>query len=247
MGRFKDLTGQRFERLVVTGRAPDEYTSCGNKKIMWYCDCDCGTKNKIISGSDLRDQNTKSCGCLNIEKIKERMHEMKHQTNKYDLSGEFGIGWTSKGEEFWFDLDDYEKIKDYCWYFHHTGYLVAKDIYNDYKMIMFHKIVFDDGYDYTVDHIVHKLYDCRKNELRKCTRSQNNKNRGIMKNNTSGVTGVYWHSRDQLWIASINIDENVRKEIARTTNFEEAVSARKEAEERYYGEWSYDNSMEYAK
>lgn len=246
MGKFIDLTGQRFGRLVVTGRAPNQYTSGGHKKIMWFCDCDCGTKDKIAEGGDLRNGHTKSCGCYNIEAIKNRMHEMRHKTNKYDLSGEYGIGWTSKGEEFWFDLEDYDLIKDYCWYFHHTGYLVAKDIYNDYKMVMFHKIVFDDGYDYEIDHIGHKFYDCRKDELRKCTTSQNQKNRRLMKNNTSGVTGVYWHSRDQLWIATINIQENVRKEIIRTTDFEEAVKARKQAEEMYYREFSYDNSMKQA-
>lgn len=30
--------------------------------------------------------------------------------NKYDLSGEYGIGYTSKGEEFYFDLEDYKKM-----------------------------------------------------------------------------------------------------------------------------------------
>ena len=38
------------------------------------------------------------------------------QQNVYDLSGEYGIGYTLKGEEFYFDLEDYDKIKDYCWH-----------------------------------------------------------------------------------------------------------------------------------
>ena len=42
------------------------------------------------------------------------MSETFKKYNTYDLSGEYGIGYTSKGEEFYFDLDDYDKIKDYC-------------------------------------------------------------------------------------------------------------------------------------
>ena len=39
------------------------------------------------------------------------------QQNVYDLSGEYGIGYTLKGEPFWFDLEDYDLIKDYCWHY----------------------------------------------------------------------------------------------------------------------------------
>ena len=35
--------------------------------------------------------------------------------NIYDLSGEFGIGYcTNTGSPFYFDLEDYNKIKNYC-------------------------------------------------------------------------------------------------------------------------------------
>ena len=41
----------------------------------------------------------------------------KEIKNKYDLSGEYGIGWTHNTEhEFYFDLEDYDIIKYYCWY-----------------------------------------------------------------------------------------------------------------------------------
>ena len=50
----KDITGQRFGRLIVTGYA-------GNS--MWSCKCDCGEKLDV-KGSKLRSGHTKSCGCL---------------------------------------------------------------------------------------------------------------------------------------------------------------------------------------
>lgn len=34
--------------------------------------------------------------------------------NRYDLTGEYGIGYTNQGVEFYFDLEDYDKIKEYC-------------------------------------------------------------------------------------------------------------------------------------
>lgn len=54
-----DLIGQRFNRLVVieeVGRNKQGF-------VMWHCKCDCG--NEVdVSGSKLRNGNTKSCGCL---------------------------------------------------------------------------------------------------------------------------------------------------------------------------------------
>lgn len=58
MGKFIDLTGQRFGKLIVKGRAKETR----NNKICWICDCDCGNKNEIKVGQDLRRGHTKSCG-----------------------------------------------------------------------------------------------------------------------------------------------------------------------------------------
>lgn len=61
MGKFIDLTGQRFGRLTVLYRAENR-----NKKTYWHCLCDCGNE-KDIWASSLHDGNIKSCGCLNSE------------------------------------------------------------------------------------------------------------------------------------------------------------------------------------
>lgn len=68
MGRnFIDLTGQRFGRLTVI----KEVGRSKNRNILWLCLCSCGNK-KIVNSSYLITKRTKSCGCLNIEKIKLR-------------------------------------------------------------------------------------------------------------------------------------------------------------------------------
>src|SRR5574344_527323 len=101
-----DLTNQRFGRLLVLSK----YDVVGKGETRWLCQCDCGNKC-VVSRGGLKGGKTQSCGCLQ----KERASEIKRKYNTYDLSGEYGIGYTSKGEEFYFDLEDYDKIKDYCW------------------------------------------------------------------------------------------------------------------------------------
>ena len=61
--------------------------------------------------------------------------------------------------------------------------------------------------------------------------------------NTSGVTGVCFDKRINKWYAQIKVKNKKRITLGYFTNFEEAVVARKEAEQKYFGEYSYDNSL----
>jgi hypothetical protein len=66
MGNFIDLTGQRFVRLLVIKRAPNN-----GKQTNWFCICDC--ENIVnVWANNLRNGHTKSCGCLTREKSAER-------------------------------------------------------------------------------------------------------------------------------------------------------------------------------
>lgn len=58
MGKFIDLTGNRYGMLVVLER---DYSS-NTKLIKWKCRCDCGTI-KSIYGCSLKSGRSKSCGC----------------------------------------------------------------------------------------------------------------------------------------------------------------------------------------
>lgn len=69
MGKFQDLTGQRFGRLTVIER-----TRNIGKYTAWLCRCDCGNK-KIIKSKSLKDNSTKSCGCLQKEVARKYMSE----------------------------------------------------------------------------------------------------------------------------------------------------------------------------
>ena len=109
MGKFKDLTGEKFGRLYVQyikGKTKD------NKRYIYHCICDCGNECDKL-GELLSNGKTKSCGCLRSETVSKNHKKY----NQYDLSNDYGIGYTSKGEKFYFDIDDYEKIKNDYWYY----------------------------------------------------------------------------------------------------------------------------------
>lgn len=60
----ENLTGQRFNRLVAI-----EYVPVPEKQgTFWRCKCDCGNE-KIIRSSVLKNGKTKSCGCLQKERV----------------------------------------------------------------------------------------------------------------------------------------------------------------------------------
>ena len=68
MSKFKDLTGQRFGKLMVVSRADDYIKPNGNKIIQWRCVCDCGNE-VVVRGEYLKSGHTKSCGCLTSENL----------------------------------------------------------------------------------------------------------------------------------------------------------------------------------
>lgn len=76
MGRLKDLTGQRFGKLVVL-HLSDHKSNAG--KTLFDCLCDCG-KVKTISSTHLVSGHTTSCGCyLGEWCVKTKTtHGMKH-------------------------------------------------------------------------------------------------------------------------------------------------------------------------
>lgn len=68
--RLVDLLGQRFGQLLVVRRVDGER----RKRGYWFCQCDCGNTAEVY-GTSLRNGSTKSCGCLNDKKRRERKGE----------------------------------------------------------------------------------------------------------------------------------------------------------------------------
>lgn len=209
-----DITGMKFGKLT-----PIEIVGKNKRRqLMWKCKCDCGNES-IICGSEMRLGRVKSCGC-----IRKGFTFTRKRYNDYDLTHEYGIGFTSKGETFYFDLEDYDKIKPYSWRLN-RGYVIA---HINGKTAQMHRFVLNASK--IVDHINHNKADNRKTNLRDCTPSQNNMNR-------NGVKGIFFDKSKNKWRARIGIN-------CKTINLgsfktqQEAIKARKKAEKKYFGEFA---------
>lgn len=222
-----NLIGMRFGRLVVLKHVgKNKYRSS-----LWICKCDCGTITHPISSTSLRRGNTQSCGCYK----KDRMFEANKKYNRYDLTKDFGIGYTNKGEEFYFDLENYDLIKNYCWHLKPDGYVVSDHL----KM---HRLILGitKHPEILTDHENRNRKDNRKSNLRIATPRQNTTNRGLQRNNDTGVVGV--HPRNDYdgynkWRSKIEC-EGKAYNLGTFDTFEEAVITRLKAEKEMFGDFA---------
>ncbi len=202
-----------------------------NRNIIWHCRCDCGNELDVPTAS-LTSGNTQSCGCLRIERIKENGKKNRN-LNHYDLSGKYGIGYTYKNEPFYFDIEDYNLIKEYTWTINPDGYVYS--IPNG-RVIKMHILIMSPPKGKVVDHINHITFDNRKSNLRICEHYQNRINSLPYKNNTSGRKGVYWDKTRNKWMVCITANKKTYN-LGRYDDFDEAVRVREEAEEKYHKEF----------
>lgn len=73
-----DMTGRRFGSLTVISRAEDQvyHTREGKEmhRVMWLCQCDCGSAPKAVRGQHLRSGRIVSCGCVGREHFHESVY-----------------------------------------------------------------------------------------------------------------------------------------------------------------------------
>ena len=196
-------------------------------------------------GKSLKKGTTRSCGCIRSEMITQfnKTQKQGKKYNDYNLDLNYGIGYTTNGEEFYFSKEDYDLIKDFCWYLDSCGYVVAR--YDTDRHVTMGRLLLgvidEDWTKIQVDHKNGDKKDNRRENIRLATPSQNGINKDISKNNQSGKKGVIFNRFAKKWSASIGFS-NKAINLGYFDKIEDAVKARKEAEEKYYGEFSFDNS-----
>lgn len=114
------------------------------------------------------------------------------------------------------------------------GYLYNK---SGAKVILMHRLLMNAPKGKVVDHINHCTNDNRKSQLRVCTYGENAMNK-VKSNSSSGKTGVYWYTREKRWSAEIGINGK-RIRLGFFVDKDEAIKARKAAEQKYYGNYAY--------
>ena len=235
MGKFIDLTGQKFGMLTPL-YSVRKRSARGVSRVFWACRCECGQMT-FVSATNLKSGSVKSCGCGK----KGYISQTHRKKNTYIFEGEYVVGITSNGDRFTIDAEDYDLVSQFCWRRNPDGYFITQD--KNGEMIRLHRLIMGvTDPEAVVDHINHDISFNAKCNLRVVSKSENMQNSIRAENNSSGVKGVSWTGREKRWRAYIKIDGR-QIDLGYYKSFDEAVVARKAAEEKYFGPYSYDNSM----
>ena len=242
----KDLTNQKFGNLLVISRDESKTSPCGTKHSYYTCQCDCG--NIVhVRGSHLTSGRIVSCGCNKNKKLTQRnIDNRKHNT--YNMTDyDYGIIYDYNGEVLSiFDKDDYDLIKQYYWSKQTLGYVRGYPLDDNLitqkerrsKSVLLHDFVMgldtkNNPNNLVIDHINHNTYDNRKQNLRFATKAQN-----IMNRNSKGVS----KRPNGKYTAQITFNGKIHY-LGYFNTYEEAKNARLEAENQYFKEFSYNNSL----
>lgn len=97
MKKLTDLTGNRFDRLIVIKLVDrDKWNN-----IRWLCLCDCGEKT-IVQMGHLKSGHTKSCGCFMKDKATIHGYSKRNKKDRTHQSWESMIKrCTKSNHKFW--------------------------------------------------------------------------------------------------------------------------------------------------
>ena len=246
----EDLTGREFGLLTVLCQAEDYVSPSGLHKSQWLCECSCEQHNKIIvRTTDLTrsdGKTTKSCGCLQKEKVIEIGHANSKPMcenpnlvlNLFDEEHNelYGTCTTyNTGDMYYFSMEFYEQIKDTCprTYVDHNG-RKRLALYDKEKKTLVTLLTYLGlkGWDH-ID--FNNTLDNRQSNLRQATSTEQGQNKGMYKNNSSGITGVGWNKKCQKWHAYIGINGKTVR-LGLFANKNDAIKARLEAELKYFSD-----------
>lgn len=226
----QEMIGTKFGRLTVFEKSEKPLHVKENRDY-WKCICDCGKNNIIVMGKNLRRGMTQSCGCLQHEK----MLESCRKYNKFNLSNDYGIGYDHRNNMFYFDLEDFDKIKNYYWQKSEWGYFYFKT--SGTQTFMQDFLLNNKNKEIIIDHINRVRNDNRKDNLRPVTYQQNTWNKNLLSNNTSGIMGISFSKQYGCW--DVYLAKNGKRIFRKKFwNLNDAIVARLQQEKKHYGEFA---------
>lgn len=237
-----DLTGQQFGRLTVVCRGDDYISPTGRKTVRWLCRCSCGNEQLLlVQRGALTSGRVVSCGCYQKEVAASIGKNNARENFIDDTSEEYAIGYTLKGEPFWFDKEDIPLVRQYCWSYTDDGYLIANN--KQGGNILLHRLIMGLPKE-LVDHKNHPprnehKIDNRRSNLRIVKPVENNMNESIAKNNTTGKTGISYNKKAQKYEAYIQLNGS-KMHLGLFKKIDDAIEARRVAENKYFGDYRYE-------
>jgi hypothetical protein len=135
--------------------------------------------------------------------------------------------------------EDFKELSRYTWYLKDTGYAIT---FINRKQISLHRFIMNPPLNMQVDHINGDKLDNRRENLRVCTQTENLRNSGINKNNTSGFIGISYDKERKTYNPSITVDCR-HINLGRYINIEDALIVRLKAEKKYYGDFAPQRNL----
>lgn len=151
--------------------------------------------------------------------------------NKFEFKDEYVIGYTTKGQQFLFSQEDYDLIAKHTWCINKQGYVVANI---KGKVVKINRYILNFP-EKCVDHINNIKTDNRRENLRVCTSKENAHNQRKPKNKV-GFQGITL-TKFGRYRARISV-EGKEVRLGNFINLDDAIKARIEAENKYYGEFA---------
>lgn len=112
--KTKDLTGQRFGKIVVLGFGgyKGQFNKKHGRKARWKCKCDCGHTWIVNANSLLKKNGTKSCGPCAYRRLGDVLIEKSKSKNSKHVGcwylGNVRISAKKRGHEYRITLQDAE-------------------------------------------------------------------------------------------------------------------------------------------
>jgi len=200
------------------------------KKKRRYFQIKCLKCGEISEAREIALKHKQTGQCLHCRSNVGRMKGNPQNHNRYEFYNDIGIGYTNKNERFYFDKEDYDIIKNYCWQMNQQGYVQTQ---KNKKKILMHRLLLNVPNDKDIDHNNRMRNYNLKGNLTIVTKKENNQNNSIYKNNTSGKTGVSFDKNIGRWRSYINIDKK-RIYGGLFDNIDDAIKSRNILEEKYF-------------
>ncbi len=152
----------------------------------------------------------------------------------------------TKGKIAFVCTHDYEWVMNlpslHAWFQPKSGKFYARyNVWNPEtkrnRTISLHQTIAKTPKGMVTDHKNQDTLDNTCGNLRIVNHSQNQWNRPVQKNSTTGIRGVFFHKRDKYFTASIRINSKL-KWLGKFETKEEAAKARHQAEVELFGEYN---------